>query len=119
MMPTETSRHTYRRNGKFAKAPQGSPDAGPDALARSVRWDFRDATDMPPPPEAWPRKKAEPLDWALFNAMHEPLERETWADWQGWLVSVTLLAAGTVAFALFVAVVVQFVFGFSLAEWLA
>jgi len=52
--------------------------------APTVTWDFsaRDELHMPPPPEAWPRKKAPPIDWEEFNAMHyNEFNRADWIDW--------------------------------------
>lgn len=91
---------------------QGSPDAGPDALARaaSVKWDFTNPemrkptlsqTDdivMPPPPEPWQE--------SAWRGDFEPVERETWrasfADyWQD--VKPVVLCA------MFVATVLAFV----------
>lgn len=107
MTISKTPRTDYRHADKdpqthrFTKRPDAyvqhlSDDARPAASIKQL-----DELHMPPPPEAWPRKAAPPIDWDEFNAMHEHIERETWFSWRDWEWS-DLWAVG------FVGVVVAF-----------
>jgi len=80
----------------------------------TVRWDFTDQiTDMPPPPEAWPRKKAPPIDWQEFNAMHyDEFNRGDWIDWPAVGIGLAVAVAGGVFIAGASLLLTGAVFGF-------
>lgn len=99
MTISKTPRTDYRHADKdpqthrFTKRPAAyvqhlSDDAW---LAASIKQ--LDELHIPPPPEAWPRKAAPPIDWDEFNAMHEHIERETWRDVWADVRGVVLCAA--------------------------